>query len=151
MFGLNNTTRTSSDFTVPAIKKSPTVSTVSSTNTTSTTTSSIDSSSALKHQQHQQQVKQAKKQLSSNPHLQRLQDEERRRRQQQREDEGEVRLNPSTGRPLRNTTPYGRHANDWLFGSVRVHKSIARRVQKVVGKKGAGSGSESGAESASEE
>lgn len=56
------------------------------------------------------------------------------------EGEGEIRLNPSTGRPLRNTTPYGRHSNDWLFGSVRVHKSIARKVRRAVGAK-TGSGS----------
>lgn len=60
------------------------------------------------------------------------------------EGSGEIRLNPTTGRPLRNTTPYGRHSNDWLFGSVRVHKSIAKRVKKVVGAKKAGEESGSG-------
>lgn len=44
----------------------------------------------------------------------------------------EVRLNPTTGLPLRNTTPYGRHSNDWLFGSVEVHKSIAKRLKKAL-------------------
>ncbi|ROW00583.1 hypothetical protein VSDG_03352 [Cytospora chrysosperma] len=40
-------------------------------------------------------------------------------------------LNPRTGRPLRNVTPYGRHSNDWLFGSVAVKESIRRGVKKV--------------------
>lgn len=46
--------------------------------------------------------------------------------------EHEIRLNHTTGLPLRNTTPYGRHSNDWLFGSVEVHKSIARRIKKAI-------------------
>lgn len=58
------------------------------------------------------------------------------------EGEGEIRLNPTTGRPLRNTTPYGRHSNDWLFGSVRIHKSIARKVKKVVRARTTRAGSE---------
>ena len=33
-------------------------------------------------------------------------------------------VNPTSGRKLRNTSFYGRHSNDWLFGSVEVKKSI---------------------------
>lgn len=44
----------------------------------------------------------------------------------------EIRLNHTTGLPLRNTTPYGRHSNDWLFGSVEVHKSIAKRLKRAI-------------------
>lgn len=44
----------------------------------------------------------------------------------------EARLNHTTGLPLRNTTPYGRHSNDWLFGSVEVHKSIAKRLKRAI-------------------
>ncbi|KAI3398736.1 hypothetical protein diail_8603 [Diaporthe ilicicola] len=42
------------------------------------------------------------------------------------------RVNPWTGRPLRNTTLGGRHSNDWLFGSVAVKKSIKKGVKKVL-------------------
>lgn len=48
------------------------------------------------------------------------------------EEEQEVRRNPVTGLPLRNTSPYGRHSNDWLFGSVKVRDTI----KKVVGGSG---------------
>ena len=45
----------------------------------------------------------------------------------------DTHLNPRTGRPLRNTTPYGgRHSNDWLFGSIAIKKSIKKGVQKVI-------------------
>ncbi|ROW06810.1 hypothetical protein VMCG_04020 [Cytospora schulzeri] len=44
----------------------------------------------------------------------------------------QTRLNPWTGRPLRNSSPYGRHSNDWLFGSVAVKKSIKKGVKKVL-------------------
>lgn len=48
-------------------------------------------------------------------------------------EDASAHLNPRTGRPLRNTTPYGgRHANDWLFGSITVHKSVKRGVKKVL-------------------
>lgn len=43
-----------------------------------------------------------------------------------------VRVNPWTGRPLRNTSFGGRHSNDWLFGSVAVKKSIKKGVKRVL-------------------
>jgi hypothetical protein len=43
-----------------------------------------------------------------------------------------VRVNPWTGRPLRNTSYGGRHSNDWLFGSVAVKKSIKKGVKRVL-------------------
>lgn len=42
------------------------------------------------------------------------------------------RINPWTGRPLRNTSFGGRHSNDWLFGSVAVKKSIKKGVKRVL-------------------
>lgn len=42
------------------------------------------------------------------------------------------RVNPWTGRPLRNTSFGGRHSNDWLFGSVAVKKSIKKGVKRVL-------------------
>lgn len=32
----------------------------------------------------------------------------------------------------RNTTPYGRHSGDWLFGSVEVRKAIKKGVKKII-------------------
>ncbi|KAK7735275.1 hypothetical protein SLS53_007666 [Cytospora paraplurivora] len=49
-----------------------------------------------------------------------------------REEQEASHLNTRTGRPLRNTTPYGRHSGDWLFGSVEVRKSIKKGVKKVI-------------------
>lgn len=43
-----------------------------------------------------------------------------------------IRVNPWTGRPLRNTSFGGRHSNDWLFGSVAVKKSIKKGVKRVL-------------------
>lgn len=43
-----------------------------------------------------------------------------------------ARVNPWTGRPLRNTSFGGRHSNDWLFGSVTVKKSIKKGVKRVL-------------------
>ncbi|KAG8164363.1 hypothetical protein KVR01_006281 [Diaporthe batatas] len=43
-----------------------------------------------------------------------------------------ARVNPWTGRPLRNTSFGGRHSNDWLFGSVAVKKSIKKGVKRVL-------------------
>lgn len=42
------------------------------------------------------------------------------------------RVNPWTGRPLRNTSFGGRHSNDWLFGSVTIKKSIKKGVKRVL-------------------
>lgn len=49
-----------------------------------------------------------------------------------REEQGVSHRNTRTGRPLRNTTPYGRHSGDWLFGSVEVRKAIKKGVKKVI-------------------
>lgn len=35
-----------------------------------------------------------------------------------------------TSRPLRNNTFYGRHSNDWLFGSIEVRKSVKNALAR---------------------